>query len=138
MGRLASLSAALVLATLVGGCAGGAQSPTPAATKPTEQAKPVTAPSASPAPAKAAAVVEIKGFVFEPQEITIPVGASLTWTNGDATQHTVTADDRSYDSGLLPQGRTFSHTFTAPGRYGYYCVPHGAPGSGQFGTVIVQ
>jgi plastocyanin len=68
----------------------------------------------------------------------VPVGTTVTWTNEDDTPHTVTADDHAFDSGLFGKGQTYSHTFAAPGRYGYFCVPHGSPGSGMFGTVVVQ
>ena len=51
----------------------------------------------------------------------------------------MTADDTSFDSGLFGSGKTFSHTFTIPGTYPYYCIPHGAPGrTGMAGTVVVS
>ena len=56
----------------------------------------------------------------------------------DKNMVTVTWDDKSVDSGLFGQGETFSYTFTAPGTYSYYCIPHGSPGSGMHGSVIVQ
>ena len=53
------------------------------------------------------------------------VGDTVTWTNqDDAMMHSVTADDGSFDSGLLAQGETFSHTFTDPGEFEYFCTPH--------------
>jgi len=82
--------------------------------------------------------VNIQNFSYMPQTLTIPAGTTVTWTNNDPTQHTVTWDDRSVDSGLLAQGQTFTHTFDTPGTYGYFCIPHGSPGAGMFGTVVVQ
>ena len=38
--------------------------------------------------------------------------------------HTVTADDGSFDSGNLPDGKTFRHTFKKPGKYKYHCEYH--------------
>ena len=104
-------------------------------------ASPAGQPAASPAAAGAPAAppdrVASRGFVFQPRELTVPAGTTVTWTNADPIPHTVTADDRSYDSGPLGSGATFSQTFAAPGRYGYFCQLHGAPGSGHFGTIVV-
>jgi plastocyanin len=131
--------AALVVSVLLAACGPSGQ---PGATAPLKAtAAPAASPSPSPSPAAQAgggAAVEIQGFTFEPQELRVPVGTTVTWTNSDFTQHTVTADDRSYDSGLLATGATFTHTYTAPGTYGYFCIPHGAPGSGQFGRIVLQ
>jgi plastocyanin len=131
---------ALFVSALLAACAASGQ---PGATAAPPKATDAAAASPSPSPSPAAqaaggASVEIQGFTFEPQELSVPVGTTVTWTNGDFTQHTVTADDRSYDSGLLAMGATFSHTYPAPGTYGYFCIPHGAPGSGQFGRIVVQ
>lgn len=75
---------------------------------------------------------------FRPMEITVPVGTMLVWTNAGHNPHTVTADDRAFDSGTLESGDTFSVTFDREGRVPYYCQIHGAPGSGMFGVVLVQ
>jgi plastocyanin len=69
---------------------------------------------------------EIKGFAFQPRSLEVSVGTTVTWTNDDAIQHSVTAADNSFDSGLFTQGGTFSHTFDKPGTYAYYCARHGS------------
>jgi plastocyanin len=69
---------------------------------------------------------EIKGFAFQPKSLEVPVGTTVTWTNDDAIQHSVTASDNSFDSGFFTQGGTFSHTFDRPGTYAYYCARHGS------------
>ena len=81
--------------------------------------------------------IPIEEFRYRPTTITVPSGTTVVWTNLDEANHTVTADDDSFDSGLLGLNEAFAHTFTTPGEYGYYCIPHGAPGSGQWGTVVV-
>jgi plastocyanin len=81
--------------------------------------------------------VPIEQYEFVPKELVIPAGTTVTWINNDAVAHTVTADDRSYDSGLFSHLGTYSITFDAPGTYGYFCLPHGSPGSGMAATVIV-
>jgi plastocyanin len=90
-------------------------------------------------PAMAATVDITAGgadLVFTPSSVTINVGDTVTWTNGGGF-HDVQADDGSF--GNQPSSSwTFSHTFTAAGSFGFHCSIHGAPGSGMFGTVIVQ
>jgi plastocyanin/glucose/arabinose dehydrogenase len=134
------------------GTPGGTAPPNAAAPLPTQAAAsaaptPTPAPSAAApapaaAPAAAAAVsgsanVAVENFAFNPQTLTVTPGTTVTWTNNDTVQHTVTWDDRTVDSGLFGQGQTFSYTFTQPGTYGYFCIPHGSPGAGMYGTVVV-
>ena len=52
------------------------------------------------------------------------VGTTVTWTNEDATGHTATADDGSFDCRPLPNGASLSFTFTTPGQYDYHCAIH--------------
>jgi len=68
--------------------------------------------------------IAIEGFAYEPAEITISVGATLTWLNRDLDVHTVTAQDGTFDSANLARGDTFSYTFEEPGTFEYYCIPH--------------
>jgi LPXTG-motif cell wall-anchored protein len=82
--------------------------------------------------------VSIKDFEFAPKEISVNVGDTISWKNDGATQHTVTADDGSFDSGNLDVGGTFSHTFDKAGTVAYYCKLHGAKGgSGMAATITV-
>jgi plastocyanin/glucose/arabinose dehydrogenase len=123
-----------------GGGAPGAAAPpnndAPAPTPAPAPAAPAAPAPAAPAPA-AGATVTVEDFAFDPQTLTIPAGTTVTWANNDSTQHTVTWDDRSVDSGLFGQGQKFTYTFTEPGTYGYFCIPHGSPGAGMYGTVVV-
>lgn len=82
--------------------------------------------------------ISMVGMTFSPATMTIAAGDTVTWTNNSSLQHTVTADDGSFDSGTINMGGTYSHTFTAPGTYRYYCRFHGAPGGvGMSGTIVV-
>jgi plastocyanin len=94
------------------------------------------APSSGEPGASAAAgeSVSIANFAFDPNALTVPVGSTVTWTNSDSTQHTATADDGSFDSGVLQQGATFSQTFTAAGTFTYHCAIHNS----MTGTITVQ
>ena len=68
--------------------------------------------------------VSIANFAFSSSSLTVASGTKVTWTNNDATAHTVTADDGSFDSGNIAPGGTYSHTFSAQGTYAYHCSIH--------------
>jgi len=95
------------------------------------------APAAQSAQGNAAAV-EIKNFAFNPANLQIAVGTTVTWTNNDSVGHTVTADNGTFDSGTLRQGDKFSFTFNEAGTFAYYCKPHGGKGGqGMSGVITV-
>ncbi|HLG61750.1 MAG TPA: right-handed parallel beta-helix repeat-containing protein [Ktedonosporobacter sp.] len=76
---------------------------------------------------------------FSPKQIHINAGDTITWMNNGQVAHTVTADDHKFDSGNIDAGKTYSHTFTEPGTYAYYCALHGAAGGvGMAGVIIVD
>ena len=83
-------------------------------------------------------VVKTLDNAFQPQELHIKAGDTVTWLNEGQLTHTITADDKSFDSGDFEHGRTYSHVFTRPGRYPYYCIFHGNPGKGMAGVIIVD
>lgn len=68
--------------------------------------------------------VDIAGFAFSPQSVTVAVGDSVTWTNADAQNHTATADDASFDAGTIAGGTSKSVTFATAGTFGYHCKIH--------------
>ena len=75
---------------------------------------------------------------FSPQIIRVPAGATVEWQNHGRNAHTVTADDGSYDSGILQRNDEFSHTYATPGIYRFSCVLHGKKGGiGMTGVVVV-
>jgi plastocyanin len=83
------------------------------------------APStAAPAGAQGATKAELHGMVFAPNRIEIAAGTTIVWTNNDPVVHTLTADDKSWDSGAIEPGQTWSHTFTQPGEFAFHCTPH--------------
>lgn len=80
---------------------------------------------------------------FIPYEITVDVGATVTWSNDDTAPHTVTSGDLSadpddvgtvFDSSLFMAGDTFEVTFDTEGEYPYFCMVH----PWMVGVVIVQ
>ncbi len=79
---------------------------------------------------------------YSPNEITVEVGTTVTWTNNDATLHTVSSGtvadlvgtmDGVFDSGFLAEGESWSYTFDEVGEFPYFCQPH----PWMQGTVIV-
>jgi plastocyanin len=74
--------------------------------------------------AQDASAVAVQAFVYDSAEVTVSVGTTVVWTNNDPVAHTVTDVDQVWDSGLFDQGGTFAKTFTEPGTYSYYCIPH--------------
>jgi plastocyanin len=87
------------------------------------------------ATASRATGVTIVDYAFDPKDVTIKPGATVRWTNTgtDKDGHTVTADDGSFDSGVLKEGDTYTHTYDAEGTFSYICSVHPS----MKGTVVV-
>jgi len=80
--------------------------------------------------------VKIDNFTFGPAALTVPVGATVTWTNKDDIPHTVvsTDDPKAFKSKVLDTDEKFSFTFSKAGTYPYFCSIHPK----MTGKVIVQ
>ncbi|KXS41344.1 hypothetical protein HWN40_10190 [Methanolobus zinderi] len=52
---------------------------------------------------------------YDPSEMEIPVGGTVTWVNEGATAQSVVADDGTFDSGEIAEGESFSYTFDDTG-----------------------
>ena len=57
----------------------------------------------------------ITNFAFVPATLTVPVGATVTWTNHDGEPHTIAAGDGSFHSPGLDTNATYSYTFPTAG-----------------------
>jgi plastocyanin len=97
-------------------------------------------------------------FVFEPKEITVAPGETITFSNTSSNVHTVTAVEDSLpegakyfasggfsseeeardniSEGLLRAGDQYEVTLDKPGTYQYFCIPHES--SGMAGTIVVE
>lgn len=88
---------------------------------------------------------------FVPEQVTVPVGGTITWRNVGTVPHTATGDPalatdpshavlpegaEPWDSGNINGGEEFSHTFEVAGDYTYFCIPHEA--AGMIGTITVK
>jgi plastocyanin len=90
-------------------------------------------------------------LTYVPDQIRIKVGDTVEWRNVESFPHSVTADAsiaedpgnvelpdgaEPFNSGRIDGGSSWRHTFTVPGTYRYFCIPHEA--AGMLGTVIVE
>jgi plastocyanin len=68
----------------------------------------------------------IHDFSFTPGTLSVPMGATVTWTNRDFDVHTVVADDSppAFKSAGLDTDDSFSFTFNKTGTYSYHCSVH--------------
>jgi plastocyanin len=118
---------------------------TPAEAEPAEQqiqAEPAPTPPPAPAlatrsrkaRASASASVSIGDNFYSPASVSIGVGDTVTWANNGQAQHSATADNGSFDTGVFGPGVRRSNTFTQAGTFSYYCTVHG---QAQSGTVRV-
>jgi LPXTG-motif cell wall-anchored protein len=115
---------------------------TPATTAPAATTPTTTAPAPPPEPqvladetadapapqpkaiAAASGSVTIADFSFTPGSLTINQGDTVTWVNNGPTSHSATADNGSFNTGILKAGQSASHTFAQAGTYSYFCQPH--------------
>lgn len=77
---------------------------------------------------------DYKTWKFDPVEVTVSVGSTVTWRNEGSQPHDARTDNQEF-SPLLDKGEEHKFTFNAPGRYEYYCKPHRE--LGMTGVVIV-
>lgn len=110
------------------------------------------APVSGSAVPRAAVVVDMTDRLrFSPDTVRIAAGETVEWRNGSRVIHTVTADAakavdaasvrlpagaRPFDSGDIPPGGSFRHTFEVAGAYVYFCIPHEL--GGMVGVVVVE
>jgi plastocyanin len=68
--------------------------------------------------------VTIEYASYQPRQLDVLMGDTVTWTNVSARGHTVTAEDGAFDSGRVNGDEHFVHTFAETGAYPYYCRLH--------------
>ncbi len=99
----------------------------PLATQPSVSI-PTTAPTTikpvAPKPVARVRRTMIKNISYLQPKITVQVGTTIEWTNNDPLPHSVTALDKSFNSGLIQPGKTYRHTFAKAGTFNFYCMPH--------------
>ena len=85
----------------------------------------ISAPAAS---AQDEMTVSIQDFFFDPDQLNVAPGTTVTWVNKGQAPHTVTSTDgKELDSATLQPGDTYSFTFKdddAGETYAYQCTIH--------------
>jgi amicyanin len=85
--------------------------------------------------------VSMQNIQFDPNEVTVKVGETITFVNNEAVPHDVHKtsgpgeDFASGPSGGMQEGDTFDLTLDQPGTYEYVCDVH-APG--MSGSITVE
>jgi plastocyanin len=114
-----------LIAFAAAGCGSGGNDSTSAAT--TEPNGGSASSGSNPAPsgdAVRSAKVEIAEFAYDPDPVTIEEGGKVIWVNEDSVAHTATAEDGSFDTGTIDEGKLKSESFKEPGTYQYVCSIH--------------
>jgi plastocyanin len=100
------------------------------------------APGGAPPPPSA---VEVRlltsgGNRFEPANVTVAVGTTVTWTWVAGFHDVTSSGSPAFPGSGAPVSAptTFSHTFDTAGTYLYFCSIHGSPSGGMRGTIVVQ
>jgi len=88
---------------------------------------------------------------YTPVKVAIRVGDTVQWVNSGDTVHSVSTNAaneqilndasipkgaEAFDSGFIPPGGNYSYTFTVPGTYHYFCLPHEK--AGMVGVIVVK
>lgn len=130
--------ACLALGLVASGCGGDDEDSGSSADQPADTA--ADSPPAGAAPAKGAVEVGMQNIEFDPTDVTVKKGGTITWTNNESVPHDVTKEDgpgpdfSSGDPGGMGEGDTFEHTFDAVGEINYVCTIH----SNMTGTITVE
>lgn len=98
-------------------------------------ATPAPTPTASPTPSAAGALIEMGDHFFDPSQLTVKVGTTVTWKVVGQSTHDLAARDGTFSDRTMSFGQTFSFTFTKAGSYPYVCMQH--EGDGMIGEVTV-
>jgi plastocyanin len=135
---IGGIAAAAALGLFVAAC--GNDNPTPTATQAaptaTRAATPTAARTPAAAPTQAGGSTVTSSIVnFTLQNLQVPAGTTIVWTNEDAAPHTATSGsgtpDGTFDTGALAQGQSSRGIlFDRPGTFHYYCTIHGTSMSG--------
>ena len=68
--------------------------------------------------------IEIIGFQYRPRNLSVPVGATVTWLNLDVAAHDSVARDGRWETDLLQREEESVVPFDGRGTWEYYCTIH--------------
>jgi plastocyanin len=85
----------------------------------------ISGQSITPQPPPANRVqVKIEQFAYSPRSLTVATGTTVVWINHDDAPHTVTEENRQFESMALDTDDAYEHRFDVPGTYRYFCALH--------------
>lgn len=150
---------ALLLVALpcaVSSCAPDAPDSAAGSTTETDDDVGITTTVATVPPNGESITIQVLDNSFRPSDFEISAGTEVVFDNRGRNDHNILPESVEDDAGLtallasdvspsawgvvstdFAPGQTFSHVFTAPGVYPYYCSIHGAPGAGMYGVIRV-
>jgi plastocyanin len=70
----------------------------------------------------ASVTVSMKNIAFNPAQVDVTAGGSVTFVNDDSVQHNVAGD--TWSSGPLDPGKSFTQTFPTAGANAVRCTIH--------------
>ena len=71
-----------------------------------------------------AVTIDIRDFRYQPPNLSVPVGATVTWVNRDVAPHDSEARDGMWETSLLQRDEEFAIRFDEPGTWDYFCTVH--------------
>lgn len=77
---------------------------------------------------------------FRPQALEVHVGDTVSWENRGNNDHNVLSIEGEWGVEVteFAPGAVYTHVFTEPGQYAYYCSIHGSQQAGMVGTITVK
>ncbi|MEZ5320735.1 MAG: cupredoxin domain-containing protein [Microthrixaceae bacterium] len=132
----------VVVASLVAACGGSTNSGGTTTTKPSRNAMAPDAFYGAATKVNApTVVVNATDNDFQPRNLVVKAGTTITFKATGHNQHDVVPDDpKAFDFTVLPEklpvGGEATFRFNKPGRYYYYCSLHATPTHGDMRAVI--
>jgi plastocyanin len=83
--------------------------------------------------AAATRTIVMEDIEFQPRKVTIDPGDTVRWENRDAERHDALGEDGTFETPVISQGESSSHTFDREGKFPYFCSIH----QGMTGTIQV-
>ena len=120
------MSALLLTAFALAACGSSSNTSSETEAEPTATTAPAEAPAAPAEGEKLerSVKVEIANFEYSPDPVRVEAGGKVIWQNEDSVAHTATADDGSFDTGEIEEGKLKSESFKQPGTFTYHCEIH--------------
>lgn len=133
-------------AVLLAACGGSGSEGETGSGSSTPASSPVSTGDTSPAtvaPNGESVTVQALDNTFRVQDLTIAAGTEVVWENVGRNDHNVVpvGDPEATAWGVLTAdfapGDEYSHVFSTPGTFPYYCTIHGTEQAGMVGTITV-